>query len=486
MSGLGVNIQKTSMFCQGIDSATLDRIHALFNLKASSLPIRYLGLPLSSKKLSVGDCDPLIVQIKQKLDSWNNRLLSLAGRLSLLSSVISGIIGFWTSAFILPLKVIKRINSLSSSFLWHGKTGNSSGAKVAWRDLSYPKSEGGLGLRDIASWNNACALKLIWMLFFRADSIWVAWIRNRYLSSSFWALNDKNYAYSWMFRKILKLRSKAIQFLSIKVRNGDSTLFWWDPWTPFGSLFTYLGEDGPSRLGIPLNATVVWSGTGWNLPPARTERQVALHSFLLTIGCSNSNDVSLWSVNGRASKSFLLKEVWNETRCKKPEIPWASLLWHKAGLARHQITTWLFLLNRNPTMDRMSSWGFEMEGTCLLCGANRETRDHLFFECPFSAFVWERLMIQLDLCIVPMSWMNLLYWLQVASLDNTLRLAVLQGWQGAVYEIWREHNRRLHDGVTLSQGKVFRIIISFVMDKCRALALRFFKWRFDSSKVVSF
>ncbi|CAA7043733.1 unnamed protein product [Microthlaspi erraticum] len=197
MSGLGINLQKTSMFCQGLDGASLDNIKTLFNLEASSLPVRYLGLPLSSKKLSIADCDPLLIQIQKKLDSWTNKLLSFAGRLTLLSSVISGIVGFWTSAFILPKKVIKRINSLSSSFLWHGKTGISAGAKVAWNLLSSPKIEGGLGIKDIVSWNNASALKLIWMLFFRAGSIWVAWIRRRYVSnSSFWALNDKNYSYS--------------------------------------------------------------------------------------------------------------------------------------------------------------------------------------------------------------------------------------------------------------------------------------------------
>ncbi|CAA7052246.1 unnamed protein product [Microthlaspi erraticum] len=382
MSGLGVNIQKTSMFCQGLDSDTLGRIQARFNLRASSLPIRYLGLPLSSKKLNVADCDPLLALIKKKMDAWTNRFLSLAGRLSLLSSVISGIVGFWTSAFILPLKVIKKINSLSSSFLWHGKTGLSSAAKVAWKTISSPKAEGGLGLRDIASWNNASALKLIWMLFFRAGSIWVAWIRRRYLSNaSFWALNDKNYSYSWMFRKILKLRQKAIQFLRIKIGNGDSTFFWWDPWTPFGSLSAYLGEDGPSRLGIPLNATVsdVWSGNGWTLPPARTDRQVNLHSYLLTVGCSSSVDTPIWSINGVIRKSFSLKEVWNEIRSTNPEVFWAPLLWHKAGLARHQTTSWLFLLNRNPTMDRMTSWGYETEGICLLCGLDSESRDHLFF-----------------------------------------------------------------------------------------------------------
>ena len=71
-----------------------------------------------------------------------------------------------------------------------------------------------------------------------------------------------------MFRKILGMRPKALPFLKISVRNGDSTFFWWDPWTPFGPLFTYLASDGPSLLGIPVDTTIadLQTTSGWLLP----------------------------------------------------------------------------------------------------------------------------------------------------------------------------------------------------------------------------
>lgn len=173
-----------------------------------------------------------------------------------------------------------KINGLCSAFLWKEKVEVSTGAKVSWFYISFPKSEGGIGIRNMEILNETCALKLIWMLFFRAGSIWVAWIRNKYLSTSpFWALNEKNYyAYAWMFRKILKLCPKALRFLSIKIGNGDSVFFWWDPWTLFGSLYHFLGLDDPSRLGIPLVSTVadLKIADGWALPPIKTERQVTL------------------------------------------------------------------------------------------------------------------------------------------------------------------------------------------------------------------
>ena len=153
LSELAVNIHKTSMFCSGISEHTEANILRRFLLKPEALPVKYLGLPLCSKRLSVKDCDPLISQIRRKYNAWMNRHLSLAGRLTLISSVIPGIIGFWTSAFCIPGKVLKLINSLSSSFLWHGCLDNPRGAKVSWENVCCPKVEGGLGLRNSASWN---------------------------------------------------------------------------------------------------------------------------------------------------------------------------------------------------------------------------------------------------------------------------------------------------------------------------------------------
>ncbi|CAA7043732.1 unnamed protein product [Microthlaspi erraticum] len=117
----------------------------------------------------------------------------------------------------------------------------------------------------------------------------------------------------------------------------------------------------------------------------------------------------------------------------------------------------------------MISWGYETDGLCLLCGTEMESHNHLFFQCSFTAFVWRNLFLHLQLSNVPMAWDPLLTWLQDIHLDVTTRLALLQAWQGAIYELWKERNRRMHDGVTLSHSHVLRLVLSSVKDKCRAL-----------------
>lgn len=120
-SGLAVSIQKTCHFSAGLKDHDLDQIKVATNLTTGTLPVRYLGVPLCTKKLTILQCAPLIQSIKSRLHSWTTKSSSYAGRLQLLSSVIAGITNFWSSSIILPKGCIAEINSLCSKFLCNSK-----------------------------------------------------------------------------------------------------------------------------------------------------------------------------------------------------------------------------------------------------------------------------------------------------------------------------------------------------------------------------
>ena len=79
--------------------------------------------------------------------------------------------------FIIPKFTCYKIEHIVNGFLWLGKDVNARRAKVGWKSLCRPKEEGGLGLCRIKDLNDAAIVKHIWNLFYRKDSIWVAWVR---------------------------------------------------------------------------------------------------------------------------------------------------------------------------------------------------------------------------------------------------------------------------------------------------------------------
>lgn len=83
--------------------------------------------------------------------------------------------------------------------------------------------------------------------------------------------------------------------------------------------------------------------------------------------------------------------VYEKLRGSVATIPWEKAVWTVGGIPKHNFLTWLFVLNRSPTRDRMIHWGLQVDPSCLLCNAAAESRDHLFFNCSYSWMLWTEL-----------------------------------------------------------------------------------------------
>lgn len=62
-SGLEINQDKSNIFAGGVHMEELDRIRELFGFLIGELPVKYLGVPLASKRLNLSHYFPLIDQI---------------------------------------------------------------------------------------------------------------------------------------------------------------------------------------------------------------------------------------------------------------------------------------------------------------------------------------------------------------------------------------------------------------------------------------
>ena len=231
----------TSFFASGLSCAESDLIQFSTGMLMGSLPVRYLGVPLVTKKLTLLNCEVLLQQIKGKFSSWSSKSLSFAGRLLLIKTVIAGINTFCA----LPSSSLKKINSLCSVFLWKGDIESHNTARVSWEAVTKSKKEGGLGIKDLSLWNKACCLKLMWLLFFQWGSIWVAWFIEEVLQgslSNLWT-TPPNRRFSWQINKLLKLSPLIYQCIKMRVSNGLTCRFWTDNWSSLGSIRQFLQRD---------------------------------------------------------------------------------------------------------------------------------------------------------------------------------------------------------------------------------------------------
>lgn len=75
-TALGVNWAKNSIFFANCHEDVQRAISYILNIPKANLPVRYLGIPLSSKKLNFRDCQPLLAKVRQRLIGWKSKVLS--------------------------------------------------------------------------------------------------------------------------------------------------------------------------------------------------------------------------------------------------------------------------------------------------------------------------------------------------------------------------------------------------------------------------
>ena len=106
----------------------------------------------------------------------------------------------------------------------------------------------------------------------------------------------------------MKLRSEALNFCKGILKSGTKLSFWYDVWTPFGQLISFIGPTGPRALRVPLLATVseACNSEGWLIAHPRSQEALDIQIHLTTIALplSEIDDEYEWKVPGSSSTVY--------------------------------------------------------------------------------------------------------------------------------------------------------------------------------------
>ena len=64
------------------------------------------------------------------------------------------------------------------------------------------------------------------------------------------------------------------------------------------------------------------------------------------------NGVEVWTIPG---KKYSSAAVWKELRQKQAKVEWARFLWGSLSIPKHTFISWMAILDRLPTLDRLYS-----------------------------------------------------------------------------------------------------------------------------------
>ncbi|GJW16459.1 RNA-directed DNA polymerase, eukaryota, reverse transcriptase zinc-binding domain protein [Tanacetum coccineum] len=415
VSGLKPNYDKSTIIFRSMNDKDRQDIMECVPFKVEKLPVRYLGVPLTSKRIGV-----------------NNFLESIHI--------------YWASVFLLPKTVIEDINKLLKGFLWSQGELSRGKAKIAWRKICRPKSQGGLGLKDLGVWNKAMIIKNLWHVVTDKNSLWVQWISTVKLKGkSVWAVNEEVND-SWGWKNILKLRDEVRRFIIVKIGNGEKASLMYDNWCAVGILQSFVTHrdlynvrwnDSMVVKDIVSNGVCLWPEEWIDKYPSLALNNIIPFNH-------DKVDETVWRSKCGKDGKFTIKQAYKDLCDSSDVVKWHKMIWFTRNIPKHSFILWMAMQNRLVTQDKVRRWGLIDMMVCPLCKKDMDSYQHLFFQCEYSAEVWERIKVKAGIQTDKTGWNDLVDDMSELycgnSIDSIIRRLSLAA---CVYLIWQERNWRI-------------------------------------------
>ncbi|KAJ4805062.1 RNA-directed DNA polymerase (reverse transcriptase)-related family protein [Rhynchospora pubera] len=429
VSGMAINMAKSSFVPFNLSDQNVVDLKVLLGCSSTTLPIQYLGLPLSASRPNRQTFQLLIDKLTRRLAGWKAKLLSRAGRLVLAASVLSTIPIFFMSVFKLHVWVVRAMDRLRRDFLWKGTTVPARGVHLlSWDRVCLPKNFDGFGLLNLSLHNLCLLLRWWWRIYDKPFSQWGSITKLLYHHSgrSMPPLAWKQSG-SFFWKDLRKLRSLFQLSLTQEIHNGEGSLFWFDNWSG-SSLCFFDYESSVPHKHITVKAAIPILNQLLPSPISYNESQACVVAQNLQLSQGKDKLLWKWRKDGNYSTASVYKSLISAGKCK---FSFKNIWKLKVPPSVHLFLV-LLAHDRILTQDQLQKRNIPFQPKCVMCGNFiLETRHHLFEECGFAVTLWSQLHLH------QATLLSLLHSLCTPSYGNKVTLAT------AMWGLWLERNNRI-------------------------------------------
>lgn len=114
-------------------------------------------------------------------------------------------------------------------FFWGGKTIIKKFHWVSWRNLCFPYTEGGIGIRHISEVCSATHLKQ-WWVFRTKDTLWGSFLKFKYCQRVNLVARKWSNGHSLVWKHMMRTKIEAKKHILWRLKFG-TCYFWWDNWS---------------------------------------------------------------------------------------------------------------------------------------------------------------------------------------------------------------------------------------------------------------
>jgi ribonuclease HI/exonuclease III len=461
-SGQRLNKDKTSIFfSRNTSSLAKECILQLSGIPDTQRYDKYLGLPSIVGRSRIREFQNIMDRVRKKIGDWKSTFLSQAGKEVMIKAVLQAIPTYTMSIFLLPKELCRELNTLMQKFWWGHKENDKKISWLSWEKMGISKAKGGMGFRDLVSFNKALLAKQGWRLVQDPNSLPGSILKAKYFprGSFLDAKVGSRPSYAW--RSILAGRELLQEGLFWRVGNGRNVRIWRDKWLPRASTYRIQSP----RCGFEENTTVealIDRNTGsWD--------KILVGELFLepeaTIICNiplsryGHNDKLIWraTTSGVFSvRSAYHLEISRKEQLQgegsnpaKDEVIW-KVIWHLNIPNSARVFIWRACKNILPTKVNLKRRGVLKDDVCLFCQREPESAGHVLWECPSSRDVWAVCGRRIQKStITGMPFKEIMEWMMGRCNKQELELFAV-----IAKRIWARRNQVLHGGEFINPNRI--------------------------------
>ncbi|PKU71745.1 Putative ribonuclease H protein [Dendrobium catenatum] len=179
-TGQRINMNKSAiMFSRLVPSSTKTRLAKLAGCRKVE-EMDYLGVKFLMRRLTKADFNSLIHKVNTLTISWGTRHLSLAGRITMINSVLIPLSTYTVTHTLMPRGVLAEVERLCRRFLWDKDMEHKSMHYAAWGDITRPRRYGGLGFHASHKWVGPLRARIAWDFLNKPQNLFQRCMRHTY------------------------------------------------------------------------------------------------------------------------------------------------------------------------------------------------------------------------------------------------------------------------------------------------------------------
>ncbi|KAJ3704591.1 hypothetical protein LUZ61_008296 [Rhynchospora tenuis] len=478
VSGLHINPSKSRLwFSKNCDDLTVNRVQEAWRATRVQHDEKYLGIMIGPRGDSKKNGDLLLEKMKQKLAGWKSNMLSHAGRLILIKSVLMTMPVYYMSIELLPKRVIKEINSLLAKFFWGKTDQNRYLAYIAWKKVCKPVDMGGLGVKDLQSFGEALFLKLVWSLMADEDKPWVKVCKAKYYPNvGYWrARNVTNVSKMW--KQIMGERNFFENNVMWHIGDGSKAHALSQPWFQGW----VVQEEGCRHDRLLRVKDLIDEVNGqWDMQ--KLNRLYQPHQVQQIIQGPNKpnmdgtlEDILIWQP--AKSGKYTAKEGYNaivqmqEGINAEQNLLWEGIWKNKIILPRIKIFLWRLINKGLPMAVHMHARFPNFSPMCQRCYEENEFDMHCLFFCENSRQVWFASPLGLRVNELPLQIGEALKQIMEGLDDYGIQL-----FTATIWEVWKERNKAVIEHTVFKPTEVLKrvqaITTPITMDPIQTLPVQ--------------